>query len=73
MTVEWITKLFLLTITLICASSRPIMKWFFGTFAVVTAVLFLSFVAWIAKAHDGTVNVESEAGKGTTFKVTIPR
>jgi hypothetical protein len=24
------------------------MKWFFGTFAVVTAVLFLSFVAWIA-------------------------
>lgn len=24
------------------------MRWFFGTFAVVTAVLFLSFVAWIA-------------------------
>ena len=23
------------------------MRWFFGTFAVVTAVLFLSFVAWI--------------------------
>jgi len=23
------------------------MKWFFGTFAVVTAVLFLSFIAWI--------------------------
>jgi hypothetical protein len=23
------------------------MTWFFGTFAVVTAVLFLSFVAWI--------------------------
>jgi heavy metal sensor kinase len=35
--------------------------------------LGLSFVAWIAKAHDGTVNVESEAGKGTTFKVTLPR
>lgn len=24
------------------------MRWFFGTFAVVTAVLFLSFIAWIA-------------------------
>ena len=24
------------------------MRWFFGTYAVVTAVLFLSFVAWIA-------------------------
>jgi hypothetical protein len=24
------------------------MRWFFGTFAAVTAVLFLSFVAWIA-------------------------
>jgi hypothetical protein len=24
------------------------MKWFFGTFAVVTAILFLSFIAWIA-------------------------
>jgi hypothetical protein len=24
------------------------MKWFFGTFAVVTAILFLCFIAWIA-------------------------
>ncbi|MFO0758694.1 MAG: hypothetical protein U0359_19535 [Byssovorax sp.] len=24
------------------------MRWFFGTFAAVTAVLFLSFIAWIA-------------------------
>ena len=24
------------------------MKWFFGTFATVTAILFLSFIAWIA-------------------------
>ena len=24
------------------------MKWFFGTFAVVTAILFLSFIAWLA-------------------------
>lgn len=24
------------------------MKWFFGTFAAVTAILFLCFIAWIA-------------------------
>jgi hypothetical protein len=34
------------------------MKWFFGTFAAVTAVLFLSFVAWIATRvmHADAVN-----------------
>jgi heavy metal sensor kinase len=34
--------------------------------------LGLSFVAWIAKAHQGTVHVESEQGKGTKFIVTLP-
>jgi heavy metal sensor kinase len=34
--------------------------------------LGLSFVAWIAKAHGGSVHVESEQGKGTTFIVTLP-
>ena len=34
--------------------------------------LGLSFVAWIAKAHDGSVNVESEPGKGTRFIVRLP-
>ena len=29
------------------------MRWFFGTFAVVTAVLFLSFIAWIATRITG--------------------
>jgi heavy metal sensor kinase len=35
--------------------------------------LGLSFVAWIVKAHRGTIDVESELGKGTTFRVTLPR
>jgi heavy metal sensor kinase len=34
--------------------------------------LGLSFVAWIAKAHQGTVRVESTPGKGSRFIVTLP-
>ena len=34
--------------------------------------LGLSFVAWIAKAHGGTIEVESELEKGTRFVVTLP-
>ncbi len=35
--------------------------------------LGLSYVKWIAEAHGGTVSVESQLGKGTTFTVRIPR
>jgi len=35
--------------------------------------LGLSFVAWIVKAHEGTIDVQSEVGKGTTFLVRIPK
>lgn len=35
--------------------------------------LGLSFVAWIVKAHGGSVNVQSEPGQGTAFTVTIPQ
>jgi len=34
--------------------------------------LGLSFVAWIAKAHGGTVNVESALHQGTRFTVLLP-
>ena len=34
--------------------------------------LGLSFVAWIVKAHNGTIEVDSTEGKGTRFTVTIP-
>jgi heavy metal sensor kinase len=34
--------------------------------------LGLSFVAWIARAHEGKVDVESTPGKGTTFRVRLP-
>ncbi len=34
--------------------------------------LGLSFVAWIAKAHGGSVSVESEPGKGTRFIILLP-
>jgi heavy metal sensor kinase len=34
--------------------------------------LGLSFVAWIAKAHGGAVQVDSTPGKGTRFTVSLP-
>ena len=34
--------------------------------------LGLSFVAWIVKAHGGTVRVESALGKGTSFLISLP-
>ena len=34
--------------------------------------LGLSFVAWIAKAHGGRVDVRSSPGKGTVFTIQIP-
>jgi heavy metal sensor kinase len=34
--------------------------------------LGLSFVAWIVRAHGGSVDVKSEAGKGTRFRVRLP-
>ena len=34
--------------------------------------LGLSFVAWIAKAHEGSVRVESTPGKGSRFIVFLP-
>jgi heavy metal sensor kinase len=34
--------------------------------------LGLSFVAWIVKAHGGTINVESSLQKGTRFVVNLP-
>lgn len=34
--------------------------------------LGLSFVNWIVKAHQGTVDVRSAQGKGTTFTVRLP-
>lgn len=35
--------------------------------------LGLSFVAWIVRAHGGTLDVVSSPGEGTTFTVRIPR
>ena len=34
--------------------------------------LGLSFVAWIVKAHDGSIDVESSPGKGTRFRIRLP-
>ena len=34
--------------------------------------LGLSFVAWIAKAHNGKIEVESKLGKGTRFVIRLP-
>jgi len=34
--------------------------------------LGLSFVAWITKAHRGQIEVKSELGQGSTFRVLIP-
>jgi signal transduction histidine kinase len=35
--------------------------------------LGLAIVKWIAESHRGAVEVESEAAKGSTFTVTLPR
>ena len=35
--------------------------------------LGLSFVAWIIKAHGGSIDVSSELGKGTRFRIRLPR
>ncbi len=34
--------------------------------------LGLSIVAWIVRSHEGTIDVASEVGKGTTFEVRLP-
>jgi signal transduction histidine kinase len=34
--------------------------------------LGLSFVAWIAKAHGGTIQVDSAPGKGARFTISLP-
>ena len=35
--------------------------------------LGLSFVAWIVKAHEGIIQVDSTPGKGTRFRIQLPK
>jgi heavy metal sensor kinase len=35
--------------------------------------LGLSFVAWIVKAHRGTIDVKSAPGQGTSFEIRLPK
>lgn len=35
--------------------------------------LGLSIAKWIVETHNGTIEVSSELGKGSTFLVKIPR
>jgi heavy metal sensor kinase len=34
--------------------------------------LGLSFVTWIVRAHGGSIDAQSEAGKGTAFRIRLP-
>jgi len=51
---------------------RPIVLSFGPPEFFMMAVLGLSFVAWIVRAHGGTVDATSRPGKGTTFVVKLP-
>jgi heavy metal sensor kinase len=37
------------------------------------AGLGLALVKWIIEAHKGSISVESQAGRGTCFKITLPK
>ena len=34
--------------------------------------LGLSLVKWTAEAHEGHIEVDTEAGRGSTFRLTLP-